>query len=333
MTGSPSRSCSSDATGMRATGADRTRAPARTWPRGPAGAASATGWVGVGAQRLRRAERPDLDTVRPSARPAARSPGSASNSLSPSWSGTSRQLTLAWAWAGMIVFEPSPVKPPQIPLTSSVGRMPDALEDREARLAGDERGHADLAAGKRLSSNGRQLISNRSSCDGGDDVVVEARDQDGPVVGLERGDDPGERVGRVLHRSAEATGMQVDRRAGDVDLGVQHAPQRRRDRRQVAFEEARVADDHGLGPEPVPVRLEPGRQVRAGDSSSPSKMKRRLSGRRPRVASSASAALRCMCELALVVRRRRGRRRARRLTNGSNGAVSHSSIGSTGCTS
>ena len=36
---------------------------------------------------------------------------------------TSRQLTLAWAWAGMIVLLPSPVNPPQMPLTSSVGRV------------------------------------------------------------------------------------------------------------------------------------------------------------------------------------------------------------------
>ena len=40
-----------------------------------------------------------------------------------SWSATSRQLTLAWAWAGMMVLAPSPVNPPHRPLTSSVGRI------------------------------------------------------------------------------------------------------------------------------------------------------------------------------------------------------------------
>src|SRR6478609_1374568 len=40
-----------------------------------------------------------------------------------SWAATSRQLILAWAWAGMIVLLPSPVNPAQMPLTSSVGRV------------------------------------------------------------------------------------------------------------------------------------------------------------------------------------------------------------------
>ena len=40
-----------------------------------------------------------------------------------SWAATSRQLTLAWAWAGMIVLAPAPWKPPQMPLTSRVGRV------------------------------------------------------------------------------------------------------------------------------------------------------------------------------------------------------------------
>jgi hypothetical protein len=31
---------------------------------------------------------------------------------------------LAWAWAGMMVFVPSPTNPPQMPFTSSVGRAP-----------------------------------------------------------------------------------------------------------------------------------------------------------------------------------------------------------------
>ena len=44
--------------------------------------------------------------------------------LAGSWAVTSRQLTLAWAWAGMIVLVPSPWNPPHRPFTSSVGRAP-----------------------------------------------------------------------------------------------------------------------------------------------------------------------------------------------------------------
>ena len=39
-----------------------------------------------------------------------------------SWSGTRRQLTFALARAGMMVFAPSPWKPPEMPQQSSVGR-------------------------------------------------------------------------------------------------------------------------------------------------------------------------------------------------------------------
>jgi len=38
------------------------------------------------------------------------------------WSGTSRQVILAWASQGITVFTPGPVKPPQMPFTSRVGR-------------------------------------------------------------------------------------------------------------------------------------------------------------------------------------------------------------------
>ena len=55
------------------------------------------------------------------------------------------------------------------------------------------------------------------------DRVVEARDPDPAVGALERGDDLGERVGRVLDRAAVPARVQVDRRADDVDLGVHQA--------------------------------------------------------------------------------------------------------------
>ena len=56
--------------------------------------------------------------------------------------------------------------------------------------------------------------------------------------------------------------MEVDRRPDDVDLGVHQAPQAERDRRQVALEEARVADDRDVGGEARAFRLQPVVEVR-----------------------------------------------------------------------
>ncbi len=47
---------------------------------------------------------------------------------------TRRVLILAWACAGMMVLLPSPWKPPQMPLTSSVGSGAAALEHAEVGL-------------------------------------------------------------------------------------------------------------------------------------------------------------------------------------------------------
>ena len=99
---------------------------------------------------------------------------SASKIRSGSWFGTSRQLILAWAWAGMIVFEPSPWNPPQMPV--DVERRPGAapLERREAGLA-DELRQAEPRAVRLLVERQRGelralLVGERH------DVVVEARD-------------------------------------------------------------------------------------------------------------------------------------------------------------
>ncbi len=114
-------------------------------------------------------------------------------------------------------------------------------------------------------------------------------------------------VGRVLDRAAVAAGVDVDGRPDDVDLGVHQAAQADRDRRQVALEEARVAD-------------RPRRRRRGGpgwpratrsrwtelDSSSPSKTNLRLTGSAPRVASRAAAAITWAWTLALVVGRAAG---------------------------
>src|SRR5262245_26932950 len=135
-----------------------------------------------------------------------------------------------------------------------------ALEDREAGLAIDERCDPDLAP--------ERLLVERQAADleavllrGWEDAGVEARDPDGPVVGLQLGDDPSERVGGVRHGAAEAARVKVDGRAVDVDLGVEQAAQRRRQGRQVALEEAGVADQDGVGLEPVAIGLDPRRQA------------------------------------------------------------------------
>ena len=90
-----------------------------------------------------------------------------------------------------------------------------------------------------------------------EDIVVEARNEDPTVLVLEPGDDPGEGVGRVLDGAAVAAGMEVDGGPSHVDLGVHHPAQADRDRRDVALEEARVADQGEVRAEPVPVRAEP----------------------------------------------------------------------------
>ena len=138
----------------------------------------------------------------------------------------------------MIVLLPSPWKPPQRPLTSRVGRVAAPLERREPDLA-DERRQPELARGTPSSSNGSAASAARSASVSGDDVVVEARDPDPAVGALERGDDLGQRVGRVLDGAAVAARMEVDGGPDDVDLGVHQAAQAERDGRQVALEEAR----------------------------------------------------------------------------------------------
>ena len=56
----------------------------------------------------------------------------AATTLSGSWFGTRRMLTLAVALAGITVLAPAPVKPPAMPWTSSVGRAQILLEHRIA---------------------------------------------------------------------------------------------------------------------------------------------------------------------------------------------------------
>jgi len=74
---------------------------------------------------------------------------------------TSRHVILAWACPGMMVLLPSPEKPPQIPLTSSVGRAPR----RSMVVQPDSPTSAGTSSSARSasSSNGRAAIAARSA--------------------------------------------------------------------------------------------------------------------------------------------------------------------------
>ena len=92
-----------------------------------------------------------------------------------SWSGTSRQLTFAEARDGRTVFEPSPVKPPQMPFGSSVGRA----QSRSSVVypASPWSVGAPVSARNAASSNGSRANSAFSSVVDRPDVVVEAGDR------------------------------------------------------------------------------------------------------------------------------------------------------------
>src|SRR3954454_21317571 len=137
------------------------------------------------------------------------------------------------------------------------GRPDRATLQRRVPALADERRQAEarevLALVERERGEGRPILLRQ-----GGDIVVEARDADPAVGTLQPRDDLREGVGRVLDDAPVATGMEVDLGPDDVDLGVHYPAQAERDRRDVAFEEARVADDRDVSREPVPVRLEPG---------------------------------------------------------------------------
>ena len=136
------------------------------------------------------------------------------------------------------------------------------LEHRVAGLA-DERRHAERGAVRllveRQGREGRSVgVAER------DDIVVEARHEDPAVRVLERRDDRRERVRRVLDRAAVHPRMEIDRRSDHVDLEVRDPAQAERDRREVALEEAGVADDREVGGHAGLVLLEPAVEVRRG---------------------------------------------------------------------
>ena len=68
---------------------------------------------------------------------------------------------MAWAWAGMMVLLPSPWKPPQMPLTSSVGRAP--RRSRVVKPASPNSAGTPIAARYASSSNGSAANAARSA--------------------------------------------------------------------------------------------------------------------------------------------------------------------------
>ena len=123
-------------------------APGRTSPRARAAAACVAGWsIGVRLGRppprywtvVGHARRGDLLDVR------ARTPR---RSVSGSCAATSRQLTLAWAWAGMIVLRALALEaaPDAVDVERRARAAP--LEGREAGLA-DERREPEVGSGTR----------------------------------------------------------------------------------------------------------------------------------------------------------------------------------------
>ena len=124
-----------------------------------------------------------------------------------SMSATRRHETLACAWAGMIVLEPSPWKPPQMPLTSSVGRAPLRSSGRKSGSPKSECRPCSLHEFRLVERQPRELlvVARRQRAN----LVVEAGHGDRTVVVLQPRDDRGQRIGRVLDVAAERARVQV----------------------------------------------------------------------------------------------------------------------------
>ena len=156
------------------------------------------------------------------------------------------------------------------PLALEAGPHPVDVECRSGAAA-LERRKADLADEGRQPEVGQVgVLVERQGGDGrllslgqGNDVVIEAWNADPAVGALERGDDLGKGVGRILDGTAVAARVKVDGRSHDVDLGVHEAAQGNRDRGQIALEEARVTDDREVGGQPLALGVEPAIQVGA----------------------------------------------------------------------
>jgi len=104
--------------------------------------------------------------------------------VSGSWFGTNRMEILAEALLAMTVFAPSPVYPPQIPLTSNVGRM--------LMRSGAEYPFSPSTAPIAMldlyssSSNGASAIAVRSSAAQFNHVVIKSIDHDALILVFQR---------------------------------------------------------------------------------------------------------------------------------------------------
>src|SRR5438132_650666 len=131
-----------------------------------------------------------------------------------------------------------------------------SLEHGEVRFANEGQNAHRLTVGLLVEG---QIGERRAvSLGQGHDVVVETGDLDDPIRAFQAGEDPGQRIGRVLDGPSITTRMEVDRRPEHVDLRVHNAAQGDRDCRQVPLEESRIADDRDVCFELASVRLEPG---------------------------------------------------------------------------
>ena len=126
--------------------------------------------------------------------------------------------------------------------------------------------------------------------------------RDAAVGALERGDDRGQRVGRVVDHPAVHAGVEVDRRQLDVDLRVHDAAEADGDGRQVALEEPGVADDDHVGLEPVAVLGDPRLEARRAVFLLPFEHEGQVDRRRPADRAQGLEGAQVHHQLALVVR-------------------------------
>ena len=141
------------------------------------------------------------------------------------WPGTRRQVRKARAVRGMTVKRAAAGDGVHVERRP----RPQALERRVAGLA-VKRGHTDFrAVGVLVERDARDRLA--VGCGERPHAVVEAGHGDGSVRVVQAGEDPRERVVRVLHRATVAAGVQVGGRSVDDDVDREHSFRRDRDRR------------------------------------------------------------------------------------------------------
>lgn len=98
-----------------------------------------------------------------------------------------------------------------------------------------------------------------------EDIVVEAVDHDAAVAVVKGAEELAENVGGVGDGAAEQAGVEVVRRAGELEEHVDEAAQAVGDGGDAAGELVGVADDGDVGLEVVLVLLDEGGEVGAAD--------------------------------------------------------------------